>query len=283
MLWRDLVDALVQLPLGVRVLAEQPLAGRPVAGVVAHRRQEGDLVRVEVADDRDEDADHQDHRQQQGVEGGEGGAAVLAEEEEEAEDHEQVPLQGDAEGEGGGDVDVEQDHRDHRDGADGAAVADEQDEGPSELPGGAEVGGERGELGGTDVVGPVPPQHLLHPARAVPGGVADHHRDHVGEVMVQLRGRGAPPDADHDQLPADDPGVGGEQGDDQEEAVDLGAGGEEGDLVAQAEQRQQAEEDDDRGAVERGRRRPRRAAGRGRLRGRPRRGRRRGRSAGYRR
>ena len=50
------IDA-VELLLGAGVLAEEPLARRPVAGVVAHRRQERDLVRAEVAEDRHGDAD----------------------------------------------------------------------------------------------------------------------------------------------------------------------------------------------------------------------------------
>ncbi len=67
---RRLDQLAVELRLGPAVLAEEPLAGRPVAGVVAHRGQEGDEVGAEVAEHRDADAgDGEDRDQQRVVEG----------------------------------------------------------------------------------------------------------------------------------------------------------------------------------------------------------------------
>ena len=105
---RRLDQLAVELRLGAALLAEQPLAGRPVAGVVAHRGQEGDQVGAEVAEHRDADAgDGEDREQQRVVEGRERHVAVVPEEEEDAEDHEDVPLQRHRQREGREDVEVE--------------------------------------------------------------------------------------------------------------------------------------------------------------------------------
>ena len=67
---RRLDDLAVELLLRPAPLAEQPLAGRPVARVVAHRGQEGDQVGAEVAEHRDAHAgDGEDRDQQRVVEG----------------------------------------------------------------------------------------------------------------------------------------------------------------------------------------------------------------------
>ena len=69
-------------------------------------------------------------------------------------------------------------------------------------------------------------------------------------MVVELRRGGAPPDEEEDELPARDQVLRREQRDEQHEAVDLGARREEGHLVAQPEQREQAEQHGDPGRVE---------------------------------
>ena len=139
-----------------------------------------------------------------------------------------------------GDVDVEDDHPDHRDRPDRAAGGEQQQQRQPELDRGAQVGGERrvratgaGPPGSRGRASPSPS------ATRFQGVLRDHHRDHEREVAVELRGGGAPPDADEDELPADDQVLDREQEDDSRKPVDLGARGEERDLVAQAEQPEQ--------------------------------------------
>ena len=103
---------------------------------------------------------------------------------------------------------------------------------------------------GPQVLGVVAVEPPLRRPPAVPGRVADHHRDDEGEVAVELRGGRPPPDADEDELRGDDHVGQREEEDDRQVAVDLRAGGEEGDLVAQAEQRQQREQHADRDRIE---------------------------------
>ena len=105
-------------------------------------------------------------------------------------------------------------------------------------------------LDGRRSLGVVLVKARLRPARPVPRGVADHHRDDVREMAVELRGRGAPPDADEDDLRGDDQVLEGEQEDQEQEAVDLDPGAEERDLVAQPEQSQGPEQRRDRHGIE---------------------------------
>ena len=131
-----------------------------------------------------------------------------------------------------------------------AALGDEQDQRQGELDHRAQVGGERPDRRGPQVLGVVAVEAPLRRPPAVPGRVADHHRDHEGEVTVELRGGRPPPDADEDELRGDDHVGQREEEDDRQVAVDLGAGGEEGHLVAQAEQDEEGEQDADRDRVE---------------------------------
>ena len=77
---------------------------------------------------------------------------------------------------------------------------DEQDQRQGELDHRPEVGGERAGRRGQQVLGVVAVEPPLRRPRAVPGRVADHHRDDEREVVVELRRRRPPPDADEDQL-----------------------------------------------------------------------------------
>ena len=185
--------------------------------------------------------DH-DRDQQRAVERRPRRVAVLAEQEQRPEDHEQVPLQRDGERERRRDVDVEDDHPDDGDRPDRPALRDEQQEREAELHHRAEVRGQEGLARGAHVGRVVAVEPRLCLARAVPRRVADHHRDDVGEMAVQLRGGGAEPDADEDDLRGDDQVLDREQEDHEQQPVQLRPRAQVGDLVAQAEQDEEADQ-----------------------------------------
>jgi hypothetical protein len=151
---------------------------------------------------------------------------------------------------------MEEDHPDDRDRADDVVVDADQDQRPEELLHGAEVR-EEGRLARRQhVLRIVAPEAALHRLETNQRRVADHGRHNEREVPVQLRRGCAPPDEHQDELPADDPLIGREEGDDENRDVDLRPGAEEGDLVPQAEHHEQDEQDRDPG----GRQPPGRAA-----------------------
>ena len=86
---------------------------------------------------------------------------------------------------------------------------------------------------GPQVVGEAPVEAPLDVAEPPHRAVAHHRGDHVGEVPVELGGRGTPPDRHHHQLGGHDRVAGGEQVGDRQRAVDLRAGRQEDHLVAQ--------------------------------------------------
>ena len=96
------------------------------------------------------------------------------------------------------------DHPGDGDRADRAALRDEQDQRQGELDHRPRWAARRADRRGQQVLGVVAVEPRLRLPRAVPGRVADHHRDHEREVVVELRGRRAPPDADEDELGGDD-------------------------------------------------------------------------------
>ena len=149
---RELLHPLVELLLGA-VLAEQPLAGGPVARVVAHRRQERDQVGAQVAQHRDaHPADREDRDQQRVVERGQRHVAVVTEQEQDPEDHEDVPLQRHAQRERGQDVHVEDHHPRHGDRPDRPALGEDQHQRQAELDHRAQVGRVRRHRSRADVL-----------------------------------------------------------------------------------------------------------------------------------
>ncbi len=147
-------------------------------------------------------------------------------------------------------MEVEDDHPGDGDRAEDAAARGQQDQRQGELHRRPQVGGQPAQPRGAHVPRIVAVELLLGRPPAIPGGVADHHRDDEGEVAVELRRRRPPPDAEEDQLGGDDHVAEGEEEDDHQVAVDLGPRGQEGDLVAQAQQDQQRQREADGDRVE---------------------------------
>ena len=123
----------------------------------------------------------------------------------------------------------------------GVVVREQQDQRRHELDQrAADVRQADGALRRAQVLGEVAVVQPLDRLGRQPRRVADHRRDHVGEVAAELRERRAAPH-DHDQqLRRDDHVDEREEGEeDQRGQVLLAAGGEEEHLVAQAEHDQQ--------------------------------------------
>ena len=180
---------------------------------------------AEVPEHRDPDAaDGQDRDQQRVVQRRQRHAAVVAEQEENPEDHEHVPLQRHRQRERREDVHVEEHHPDDRDRHSVPLGETSSSNGSVNSITVPRCAASAPVAEGSRSSGWSAPEPALDRARAVPRRVADHHRHDEREVPVQLRRRGAPPDADEHDLRADDQVPEREQEEDQQDSVDLRAG-----------------------------------------------------------
>ena len=162
---------------------------------------------------------------------------------EQREDEKHVPFQRNSHREVGKDVEVEDHHEPDEHPPPGLVAGDQdQNRGNQEFRRGtADMGHQLGHHRRAQVVDMVAVEHVLDRVE-YPGPqqrvVARHHRDDVGEMVVELGRRRPPPQEQHDDFERGDLIGEREEEDQQFQPIVLTACGQEDGFVAQAQQRQ---------------------------------------------
>ena len=169
---------------------DAPQRGVPIAGVIAHAGQEGDLAREHVSQDHRRGQHREQHQWPRGGEVGDADVGVCDEQRQHAEDHEDVPLQRHP-------IGIADKIPRWKHTITNAAIAVGQPpweknsaNGDQHLDGGADGASRWEKPAGAQVVRELREERALEEARPHHRAVGHHRRDHEREVAGDLGGGG---------------------------------------------------------------------------------------------